>query len=255
MQKKRKFKKTELLKNQQFKAISKPRKGARRRKLSFFLPKLALKLRYGMSRCFHRAGIGSHYANGLVPVMANVPHGKVIWALPSGRKAKEPLLHPDLIQKVSAKCKAEGYNTAVETCGNFCLSPVLKFIDQIDYVLFDIKIIDEEKHIRYCGKSNKKIHRNFETLLDLTDVTPRVPIIPGVNDTPVDIALLCRFFSRYKGKIRRVHILPYHNLGLGKYEALDQTYSLSDVHPPTDKHMNEIKEDLERCGFEVVIGG
>ena len=34
---------------------------------------------------------GSHYANGLVPVMANVPHGKAIWALPSGRKAKEPL--------------------------------------------------------------------------------------------------------------------------------------------------------------------
>ena len=88
----------------------------------------------------------------------------------------EPFLHPEFIQKVSAMCKAEGYNTAVETCGNFCLSPVLKIIDLIDHVLFDIKIIDEEKHIRYCGKSNQKIHRNFETLLKLTDVTPRVPI-------------------------------------------------------------------------------
>ena len=167
----------------------------------------------------------------------------------------EPFLHPEFIQKVSAMCKAEGYTTAVETCGNFCLSPVLKIIDLIDHVLFDIKIIDEEKHIRYCGKSNQKIHRNFETLLELTDVTPRVPIIPGINDTPVDIALLCRFFTQYKDKIKRVHILPYHNLGLGKYEALDEPYSLNDVHPPSDEHMNGIKADLERCGFEVVIGG
>ena len=164
-------------------------------------------------------------------------------------------MHPEFIQKVSAMCKAEGYTTAVETCGNFCLSPVLKIINLIDHVLFDIKIIDEEKHIRYCGKSNQKIHRNFETLLKLTDVTPRVPIIPGINDTPVDIALLCRFFTQYKDKIKRVHILPYHNLGLGKYEALDEPYSLNNVHPPSDEHMNGIKADLERCGFEVVIGG
>ncbi len=106
-------------------------------------------------------------------------------------------MHPEFIQKLSAMCKAEGYTTAVETCGNFCLSPVLKIIDLIDHVLFDIKIIDEEKHIRYCGKSNQKIHRNFETLLELTDVTPRVPIIPGINDTPVDIAApsCCVVFS------------------------------------------------------------
>ena len=103
----------------------------------------------------------------------------------------------------------------------------------------------KKKNIRYCGKSNQKIHRNFETLLELTDVTPRVPIIP----------LLCRFFTQYKDKIKRVHILPYHNLGLGKYEALDEPYSLNDVHPPSDEHMNGIKADLERCGFEVVIGG
>ena len=52
-----------------------------------------------------------------------------------------------------------------------------------------------------------------------------------------------------------MHILPYHNLGLGKYEALDQPYALNDVCPPSDEHMNAIKADLERCGFQVVIGG
>lgn len=167
----------------------------------------------------------------------------------------EPFLHPEFIQKVSAMCREEGYNTAVETCGNFCMGSVRSMVELIDHVLFDIKIINEEKHIAYCGKSNRKIHRNFETLLELTDVTPRVPIIPGVNDTQADIALLCQFFSRYRGQIKQLHILPYHNLGLGKYEAMDRTYQLPEVSPPSDDHMEEIQKDLERCGFEVTIGG
>lgn len=167
----------------------------------------------------------------------------------------EPLLHPEFIHKTALMCKEAGYNVAIETCGNFCLQPALKIIDAVDYLLFDIKIIDEEKHIKYCGKSNKKIHRNFEALMDKTEIIPRVPIIPSVNDTPVDIALLCKFFSQYKGKLKKIHILPYHNLGLGKYDALMQHYLLNDIKPPADEHMEKIKRDLESCGFEVEIGG
>ena len=66
----------------------------------------------------------------------------------------EPFLHPEFIQKVSEMCKAEGYTTAVETCGNFCLSPVLKIIDLIDHVLFDIKII-EDMYKRQANLSSK----------------------------------------------------------------------------------------------------
>lgn len=167
----------------------------------------------------------------------------------------EPLLHPEFIYKVASMCKNEGYNTAIETCGNFCLEPVLKIMDKIDYLLFDIKIIDDEKHMKYCGKSNKKIHRNFEALLDKAELTPRVPIIPSINDTPVDIALLCKFFSKYKGYIKKIHILPYHNLGLGKYDALDRSYLLNDIKAPDDEHMIKIKKTLEDCGFDVEIGG
>lgn len=167
----------------------------------------------------------------------------------------EPLLHPDFIYQVASKCKAEGYNTAVETCGNFCLEPVLKIIDVIDCLLFDIKIIDNAKHIRYCGQPNEKIHRNFEALLDKTRIIPRVPIIPGINDTPADIAQLCNFFEKHKNYIYKIHILPYHNMALGKYDALGQKYMLNDLTPPPESHMQEIKRLIENCGFEVHIGG
>lgn len=167
----------------------------------------------------------------------------------------EPLLHPEFVAEVARKCKAEGYNTAVETCGKFFLGPALEIIDLIDYALFDIKIINDEKHIHYCGKSNWKVHENFEAFLDRTKVIPRVPIIPTINDTSEDIEQLCHFFEKYGDKITKVHILPYHNLGMGKYDALCQPYKLTDIKPPSPEHMQDIKKRLERSGFEVVIGG
>ena len=167
----------------------------------------------------------------------------------------EPLLHPDFIGKVAAMCKAEGYNTAVETCGNFCMENVEKIIDLIDYALFDIKIIDEDKHIKYCGKSNRKIHKNFEFLMDKVKIIPRVPIIPSINDTEADIAMLCRFFRQYQGKFEKINILPYHNLGLGKYDGLGMIYKLNHIKAPDDEHMNKIKANIESCGFKVEIGG
>lgn len=156
---------------------------------------------------------------------------------------------------MASKCKNEGYSVAIETCGYFCLDPVLEFVDLIDYVLFDLKIIDNEKHKKYCGQCNTKIHENFKELIDKTKVIPRVPIIPGINDTAMDIALLCKFLSQYKDKVDMVHILPYHNLGVGKYEALDKLYTLAKVKPPSKKRMKEIKEILEHNGFRVTIGG
>lgn len=167
----------------------------------------------------------------------------------------EPFLHPAFIGEIAAKCKAEGYSVAAETCGLFCLEDVLPIISLFDMLLFDIKIIDDEKHKYYCGESNQVIHKNFGTLINLVPVTARVPIIPGVNDTPEDIRLLCEFLSPYYPRLKEVDVLPYHVLGLSKYAALQKPYELPDLAPPSGEHMNEIKNELSRCGFKVLIGG
>ena len=167
----------------------------------------------------------------------------------------EPFLHTDFIRQVAEKCKAEGYSVAAETCGYFCLDHVLTIIHLFDQLLFDIKIIDNEKHIYYCGEPNEKIHHNFDVLIDKVDIIPRVPIIPGINDTPKDIELLCNFLSRYKGRFSAVHILPYHNLGFSKYEALQKPYELIELSAPSKEHMQDIQNRLAACGFRVIIGG
>lgn len=167
----------------------------------------------------------------------------------------EPLLHPAFVGEVAAKCRAEGYSVAAETCGFFHLEDVLPMIHLFDMLLFDIKIIDHGKHRFYCGESNDIIHRNFDALVDRIPITARVPIIPTVNDTPEDLDDFCRFFLQYKGRLKAIHILGYHTLGLSKYEALQKPYELPKLKAPTEQHMQDIRDRLQACGFDVLIGG
>lgn len=168
----------------------------------------------------------------------------------------EPLLFPEFILPIAAKCKTEGYNTAVETCGHFNRKKAEELLDIIDYYLFDIKLIDNIKHMKYCCKSNDIIRNNFEYLISKSkNIIPRVPIIPGVNDTPDDISKLLTFLSSYKEELKEIHILPYHTLGCCKYEQLGIPYKLSNIQPPGDQHMKNLQEELSRSGLNVIIGG
>lgn len=168
----------------------------------------------------------------------------------------EPLLFPEFILPIAEKCKAERYNTAVETCGYFDLSKCKELIDLIDYFLFDIKLINDTKHMKYCCKSNALIHKNFEYLINSSkSIIPRIPIIPGVNDTPDDISNLLTFLSNYKDELKEIHLLPYHTLGCCKYEQLRVPYNLPDIQPPSDEYMKNLQKELSSGGLNIIIGG
>lgn len=168
----------------------------------------------------------------------------------------EPLLFPEFIKPIASKCRQEGYSTAVETCGYFNLSDAKELLPLIDCFLFDLKLIDDTKHIHSCGKSNKVIHDNFDYLIKHSaEIIPRIPIIPTINDTSEDISLLSSFLKKYKDSLEEVHILPYHNMGACKYEQLQIPYTLSHLKPPEKNHMEHIKRKLEETGLKIAIGG
>ncbi len=128
-------------------------------------------------------------------------------------------------------------------------------IPLFDLLLYDIKIVNNEKHKIYCGESNERIHKNFAALVDQIPIIPRIPIIPGVNDTPEDIKDFQNFFRPFKEYLTEVDILAYHTLGLSKYEMLGRPYELSELSTPSDEHMQWIKTELEKVVPKVVIGG
>ena len=168
----------------------------------------------------------------------------------------EPLLHPDFIIEIAREYRAQGLNAAVETCGCVPWETFERVRPWIDLFLFDLKFMDGEKHLQYCGVGNELILSNLRRLCGAgSRVTVRIPIIPGVNDTLKDVDQMGRFLAGLKDRIEGVHCLPYHNMGFSKYEALDMDYRLGDVTLPKGDYMDNIQKMFEQYGLQVQIGG
>lgn len=190
-------------------------------------------------------------------VFADITEDKIFYETSGGGvtfSGGEPLLYIDFISELIEKCRKEGINTAAETCGCFP-ERNLKHAGKLDVMLFDIKFINNEKHKKYCGCTNEKIIKNFRAACEIAEVQPRIPIIPGINDTTEDIEAVTRFLQECNLNSRLITILPYHNLGVCKYEAMGKPYELNNLGIPDKDYMNEIKKTFESYGFEIKIGG
>ena len=167
----------------------------------------------------------------------------------------EPMLHPDFIVEIASAYKRMGLNSAVETCGYVPWSTFEQVLPWVDLFLYDLKFMSNRKHLIYCGSGNDLILSNLSRLCGQARVIVRIPIIPGINDTPEDLRLAGEFLANLKDRIEAVHCLPYHNMGISKYEALHMEYYLPDVELPKPESMNQIKAFLEQYGLRVQIGG
>lgn len=171
----------------------------------------------------------------------------------------EPLLYPDFINSVVKECDLLGISVAIETCGYvpqknlFCILEN----DNLDTVMFDLKLMDPQKHHEFCGAVNNLILRNFE-LLNATgnqDIIVRIPIIPGINDSVANISSIAEFVKDKGVKVKRVDLLPYHDLALAKYSRMGRDYKLKDLRPPTTADLNKLKALIESYKLNVQIGG
>jgi pyruvate formate lyase activating enzyme len=136
----------------------------------------------------------------------------------------EPLIYPDFIRSTAQKLKSYGISTAVETCGFWDMEKVEDIYDSIDVIYFDIKTIDDEKHRQFTGRSNLLILENLTLLAEKhrDKITVSIPVIPFVNDTEEEIEAICEFLR--KNGINKFRLLPYHNMGIAKYDSLGRAY-------------------------------
>ena len=165
----------------------------------------------------------------------------------------EPLLQPVFLRETIDGCRQIGYHTAVETSG-FGNRIAIDAATRADLVLFDLKILDEERHRRYTGASNRIILDNFAYLAPRhPNVRLRVPVIPGVND---DLRNLSGIGALAKAHgITRIDLLPYHTAGIAKYDRLGRTYELPGVETLAPEALVPAREHLEEFGLTVHIGG
>ena len=166
----------------------------------------------------------------------------------------EPLLQPDFAAALLEACRARRLHSVLETCGMAPQAVLLEIAGKADLVLYDLKVLDPEKHLRYTGAPNEDILANLRALAAAgRPLVVRLPVIPGVNDSAEDLREYVGFLAPLG--LRRVDLLPYHRIGLDKYRRLGRPYRLPETVAPAREHSRAVAAGFRSEGFEVTIGG
>ncbi|AOR23642.1 glycyl-radical enzyme activating protein [Clostridium taeniosporum] len=167
----------------------------------------------------------------------------------------EPLLQNEFALEILKGCKQMGVHTTIETTGYVNKNILENVLPWVDLVLLDIKTIDEEKHKKYVGASNKIILKNAKLISDLAkSMIVRVPVIPEFNCDSKSIENIAKF-SKDLNHVKELHLLPYHRLGLNKYTCLGKKYLMKDnINTPNEEIMLKFKKIVQKIGLKCNIG-
>lgn len=194
-------------------------------------------------------------------VMAEVLLDRAFYANSGGGvtlSGGEPLLQPDFSLAVLAACQEAGIHTALETTTYCAWKTLEKTLPLTDLFMVDIKHLNLDKHRAVTGVSNTPILANIRRLAASgKPVIFRVPVVPGVNDTPDEIDAIASFVHELSATRAEddadlfVELLPFHRLAEDKYTSLGLEYRAADLEPPTKDHLAGLAEVVRARGVRV----
>jgi pyruvate formate lyase activating enzyme len=166
----------------------------------------------------------------------------------------EPLLKSGFVRELFELCRSERIGTCVETCGFVGAAAFLDVLPVTDKFLFDLKHMDDDMHKRYTGQCNTQILENAAMLIEQgADVLFRQPLIPGVNDSLLNIEATAHFLHSLDKRALRLELMPYHKMGQSKYIALDRAYDMDGVNVMEDVEIEMVRSAYQDRGVECTI--
>ncbi len=161
----------------------------------------------------------------------------------------EPLMQWQFLLECLKSLKGK-VNRAIQTTGYCPANAFNQVIKEIDLALYDIKLIDDEAHVKYTGVSNKLILENYKTLINsgIKTIT-RIPLIPTVTDTESNIEGICKFLTSLS--IEKVELLPYNQMAGAKYKLAGREYK-PQFNPATPVNFREEIFNDYKIKFEVL---
>jgi len=166
----------------------------------------------------------------------------------------EPLLRARFVRELFERCKGDGIDTCVETCGFVNSEALLEVLPVTDHFLFDLKHMDTSAHEEHTGWPNEWVLANASLLVERgADVLFRQPLVPGVNDSLENIAATAEFLRRLGVKGVGLELMPYHRMGQAKYQALDMPYPMEDAKPDGDKAAEAARAAYQTLGVDCSI--
>jgi len=167
----------------------------------------------------------------------------------------EPLCQPGLLLSLLDQCRENEIHTCIDTSGYADGKILLQAAKKADLILYDIKVVDDEVHQKIIGKDVTQVLDNLEKLSgQKANVRMRFPLIPEMTDTDENIGnIIC--FLKKNTMYRKIHLLPFHKAGEGKYQSLGMVNHMGNIKPPSAKRTAKVKEQFESRGFSVTIKG
>lgn len=164
----------------------------------------------------------------------------------------EPLLQMPFLIELFKECKKKGIHTTIDSSGG-CYSTAPFFQEQLDellqytdLILLDLKHINRKKHIHLTGMANDHILQFAKHLSDKQiPVWIRHVLVPTISDLDEDLHELADFIATLQN-VKKIEILPYHKLGVYKWETLGLEYPLADIEPPSEERIQNAYQILSK---------
>ncbi|MBB3125615.1 pyruvate formate lyase activating enzyme [Paenibacillus rhizosphaerae] len=158
----------------------------------------------------------------------------------------EPTLQAPFVAQLFKACKERfGLHTALDSSG-FCEpSHAGELMRYTDLVLLDLKQLNNEKHERLTSQPNDRILKFAAWLSAMgKPVWIRHVLIPGITDQAGDLTLLGEFIGHLRN-VEKIELLPYHRMGVYKWQQLGHPYPLDGVPTPTEREVERARELIE----------
>jgi pyruvate formate lyase activating enzyme len=206
--------------------------------------------------CYNGARVLSGHKTSVEQVMSKVLRDSPFYESSGGGvtfSGGEPLLQHRFLLELLLACRERELHTVVDTSGYAAWEVFTSIRERVNIFLFDLKMMDEERHIKYAGVSNTLILNNLKRLAESgSAIIIRIPLIPGINDDEENLCASGEFI-RSLPNITGVELMGYHDMAAAKYQSMGLEYQLQDIKAPGKDQLQGSAGMLERFGLTVKI--
>lgn len=156
----------------------------------------------------------------------------------------DPLRQPEFLLEVLKLCKEEGISTCLDTAG-FGFGDYDEILKYTDLVLYDIKDITREGYKNVTLRDMDESINFIEAMKrNNTKMWIRHVVVPGLTDGEEHIKALNEYIKNIPN-VLKVELLPYHLLGVNKYESMNMKYPLAGVEAMDKEVCKEYRKLIE----------
>lgn len=148
----------------------------------------------------------------------------------------EPLMQAAALLPAVKALREAGFHVAIDTSGAVDTPAARAVLDEADLILLDVKNPLPERFKEVTGLEISSTLNIFNHLkATQKPIWIRQVVAHGLNDTEAEKEATRRMIEGLN--IQRIDRLPYHELGLHKYEALNIPYRGADLTPPSPEEL------------------